>query len=50
MSALLYYNVVSMEKAEIILERADQMRRESCFGDAINLYREAAEAPDASEE
>ena len=50
MSALFYYNIVCMEKAEILLERADQMRRESCFGDAINLYREAAEAPDASEE
>lgn len=50
MSGLLSYNVVNMEKAEIILERADQMRRECNFGDAINLYREAADAQDVSEE
>lgn len=33
-----------------LLEKAEQLRRECRFGDAINMYREAAEAPDATEE
>lgn len=33
-----------------LLEKAEQLRRECLFGDAINMYRAAAEAPDASEE
>lgn len=33
-----------------LLEKAEQLRRECLFGDAINMYRAASEAPDASEE
>ena len=33
-----------------LLEKAEQLRRECRFGDAINMYRAAAEAPDATEE
>lgn len=36
--------------AKELLERAEELRRNNRFGDAINLYREAAAAPDASEE
>ena len=36
--------------AEKLLEKAEQLRREACFGEAINAFREAAAAPDASEE
>lgn len=33
-----------------LLEKAEQLRRECSFGDAINMYRAAADAPDATEE
>ena len=33
-----------------LLEKAEQLRRECGFGDAINMYRAAADAPDATEE
>ena len=33
-----------------LLEQAEELRRNCRFGEAINLYRAAAEAPDASEE
>jgi len=33
-----------------LMEQADQLRRNNRFGDAINLYRAAAAAPDATEE
>ncbi|MBR5862826.1 MAG: hypothetical protein IKZ08_05825 [Bacteroidales bacterium] len=36
--------------ARELLEQAEELRRNSRFGEAINLYRAAAEAPDASEE
>lgn len=38
-----------MSAAEL-LEKAEEMRRNCRFGDAINAYRAAAEAPDATEE
>ena len=37
-------------KAETILEQAEELRRNARFGEAINFYRAAAEAPDATEE
>ena len=37
-------------QAEKLLEKAEQLRREARFGEAINAFREAAEAPDATEE
>ena len=36
--------------AEKIFEKAEQLRRECRFGEAINAFREAAEAPDATDE
>jgi len=37
-------------KAVELLNRAEQLRRECRFGDAINTFREAADAPDVTEE
>ena len=37
-------------KAETILEQAEELRRNARFGEAINFYMAAAEAPDATEE
>ena len=36
--------------AKALLERAEELRRNCMFGEAINFYRAAAQAPDASEE
>ena len=36
--------------AREFLEQAEELRRNCRFGEAINLYRAAAEAPDASED
>ena len=36
--------------AQELLEKAEQLRRDCRFGDAINVFREAAAAPDATEE
>ena len=36
--------------AKELLEKAEVLRRNARFGDAINLYRAAAEAPDATED
>lgn len=36
--------------AKELLERAEEQRRSCRFGEAINLYRAAAQAPDATEE
>ena len=36
--------------AKELLEKAEELRRNARFGDAINLYRAAAEAPDATED
>ena len=36
--------------ARELLEQAEELRRNGRFGEAINLYRAAAEAPDASDE
>jgi hypothetical protein len=33
-----------------LLEKAEQLRRDCRFGEAINAFREAAAAPDATEE
>ena len=43
---------MSMEdmKAEELLERAEELRRNCRFGEAINYYRAAAEAPGATDE
>jgi hypothetical protein len=38
------------ETAAELLEKAEHLRRNDRFGDAINLYRAASEAPDATEE
>jgi hypothetical protein len=38
-----------MSAAEL-LEKAEELRRNCRFGDAINAYRAAADAPDATEE
>jgi len=37
-------------EAEELLNKAEQLRREGRFGEAVNVFREAAAAPDASEE
>ena len=39
-----------MVTASELFEQAQEHRRNRRFGDAINMYREAAEAPDATEE
>ena len=36
--------------ASELLEKAEQLRRSCCFGEAMNFFREAAAAPDATEE
>ncbi|MBE6235513.1 MAG: hypothetical protein E7112_04680 [Bacteroidales bacterium] len=36
--------------AKELLERAEELRRSCDFGDAINVYRAAASAPDATED
>ena len=36
--------------AKKLLEQAEELRRNNRFGDAINVYRAAAAAPDASAE
>lgn len=36
--------------AQELLEKAEQLRRDCRFGEAINAFREAAAAPDATEE
>ena len=43
---------MSMEnmRAGELLERAEDLRRNCRFGEAINFYRAAAEAPDATDE
>ena len=42
--------VMSADSAKELLEKAEELRRNCRFGDAINFYRAAAQAPDASEE
>ena len=37
-------------KAETLLERAEELRRNCRFGEAINFYRAAAQTPDATED
>ncbi len=37
-------------KAEKLLEKAEQLRREGRFGEAINAFREAAASEDATED
>ena len=37
-------------KAEELLNKAERLRREACFGEAINTFREALSAPDATED
>ena len=41
---------VENTSAKELLERAEELRRNCMFGEAINFYRAAAEAPDATEE
>lgn len=36
--------------AKELLEQAEELRRNNSFGDAINVYRAAAAAPDATED
>ena len=42
--------IMSADSAKELLEKAEELRRNCRFGDAINFYRAAAQAPDASEE
>ena len=42
--------VMSADSARELLEKAEELRRNCRCGDAINFYRAAAQAPDASEE
>lgn len=39
-----------MQSAEQLMMIAEDLRRECHFGEAINAFREAASAPDATEE
>ena len=41
--------IMSADSARELLEKAEELRRNCRFGDAINFYRAAAQAPDASE-
>ena len=41
---------MSNMNASVLLEKAEDLRRNCCFGEAINYYRAAAEAPDATED
>ena len=43
-------SVMSADSARELLEKAEELRRNCRFGDAINFYRAAAAAPDASED
>ena len=36
--------------AKELLDKAEEFRRSCSFGEAINLYRAAADAPDATED
>ena len=38
------------KSAKELLEQAEELRRNNRFGDAINVYRAAAAAPDATED
>lgn len=42
--------IMSADSAKELLEKAEELRRNCRFGDAINFYRAAAAAPDASED
>ena len=42
--------VMSSDSARELLEKAEELRRNCRFGDAINFYRAAAQAPDATED
>lgn len=37
-------------RAEELLQRAEELRRNNRFGEAINAFRAAAEAPDATDD
>ena len=39
-----------MQNAELLFETAQEHRRNRRFGDAINIYMEVIEAPDATDE
>lgn len=41
---------MSADSARELLEKAEELRRNCCFGEAINFYRAAADAPDATDE
>lgn len=41
---------MSDKSAKELLEMAEELRRNCRFGDAINFYRAAAAAPDATED
>ncbi|MBR6546854.1 MAG: hypothetical protein IKT69_00985 [Bacteroidales bacterium] len=41
---------MSADSAKELLEKAEELRRNCRFGEAINFYRAAAQAPDASED
>ena len=41
---------MSSDSAKELLEKAEELRRNCRFGEAINFYRAAAEAPDATDE
>jgi hypothetical protein len=43
-------NVYMSASAIDLLKQAEELRRNNRFGDAINLYRAAAEAPDATDD
>ena len=36
--------------AKELLDKAEELRRSCSFGEAINIYRAAADAPDATED
>jgi hypothetical protein len=42
--------VMSADTAKALLEKAEELRRNCRFGEAINFYRAAAAAPDATDE
>ena len=41
---------MSDKSAKELLEQAEELRRNCRFGDAVNVYRAAAEAPDVNDD
>ena len=45
-----FSNIIIGKSATELIMLADSLRKENCFGEAINVYNAAAEASDATDE